>query len=231
MIRQRHDAGREPHHHPDLLQRNPDRQRRLVAVGDRPQRPADPGALEEQRKSGDQDRGDRGRRDVDLLQGDEAAQHLELDGAAREVEFVGDHHLGLAAENVFAEPDQKRRQPEGRHEQDDVGLVDQRTQHDALDREGERQHDAERETERHECRHALLMQTDQRQDREHHHDALGEVEHARRLEDEHVAKRNQRVENAGDEALPQGLDQEVRRRAHLHERIDQYPVEKVHRSL
>ena len=51
----------------------------------------------------------------------------------RQVELVGDHHLGLAAEHEFAEADQEIGEPERRHEQDDVGLVDQRPQHQALD--------------------------------------------------------------------------------------------------
>jgi hypothetical protein len=46
------------------------------------------------------------------------------------------------------------------------------------------------------------MQADQRQRREHHHDSLREVEHARGLEDQHEAERNQGVERAADEAFP-----------------------------
>ena len=50
-----------------------------------------------------------------------------------------------------------------------------------------------------------------------------------RLEDQHEAKRDQRIEHAGDEAVPQRLHQKIRRRAHLHERIDEDFVEDIHR--
>ncbi len=84
------------------------------------------------------------------------------------------------------------------------------------------------QNEREERRHALLVQPDERQRREHHHDALREVEHARRLEDEHEAERDQRIEDAGDEALPERLHQEVRRVDHQHERLDEDLEEEVH---
>ena len=45
--RQRHDAGGEPDDDPDLVQRDADRQRRLMVVGDGAQRPADARLLEE----------------------------------------------------------------------------------------------------------------------------------------------------------------------------------------
>ena len=50
----------------------------------------------------------------------------------------------------------------------------------------------DRERERHEGRDAKLMQADERQRREHHHDALGEIEHAGGLEDQDEAERDQR---------------------------------------
>ena len=208
-----------------------------MAVGDGAQRAADAGLLEEYARGRHHDGRDDGGRDVDLLQVHEAAEHLELDRAAREIEILGDHHLGLAAEHDLPEPDQHVGQPERRHEQDDVGLIDQRPQHDALDRDGEHEHHADGEAEREEGReiaglHAPLAQqrveADQRQRGEHHHDALREVEYAGRLEDQHEAERDQRIENARDQPLPQRLHQQVRRRAHLHERVDEDLVEEVH---
>ncbi len=65
---ERDDAGREPDDDPDLFERDADRERRLVAVGDRAQRAPDAGLLEEHREHRDHDRGDDGGRDVDLLQ-------------------------------------------------------------------------------------------------------------------------------------------------------------------
>ena len=60
---------------------------------------------------------------------------LELDGAARQVEIARDHHFRIAAEHDLAQPDEEIGEPEGRHEQDDFRLVDQRPQHQALDAE------------------------------------------------------------------------------------------------
>jgi hypothetical protein len=119
----------------------------------------------------------------------------------------------------LAEPDQEIGEPEGRHEQDDVGLVDQRPQHDALDRRPRAANitPSVRMTAR-KAGTPFLVESDQRQRREHHHDALREVEHAGRLEDQHEAERDQRVEHAGDEALPDRLGEQVRRLDHLLER-------------
>ena len=55
--------------------------------------------------------------------------------ALRQVQFGRDHLLRIAAEDHLAEADEEIGQPEGRHEQDDVRLVDERPQHDALDRD------------------------------------------------------------------------------------------------
>ncbi len=68
---------------------------------------------------------------------------------------------------------------------------------------------------------AFLVQPDQRQRREHHHDALREIEDARGFVDEHEAERDQRIEHAADETLPDRLDEQVRRRDHLREGVDE----------
>ena len=74
------------------FERDADRERRLVAVGDGAQRAADAGFLEEEGEHGDHDGGDDGGRDVDLLQRDEAAEDLEVDRALGQIELLGDHH-------------------------------------------------------------------------------------------------------------------------------------------
>ena len=101
-------------------------------------------------------------------------------------------------------------------------------QHDALDREGEDEHHPDREDQREEGRHALLVQPDEGQRREHHHDALREVEHARGLEDQDEAERDQRIEHARDEPFPERLQKKVRRRRHQGERLEEDLVEDVH---
>ena len=51
--------------------------------------------------------------------------------------------FGLPPKISLAEADEEIGEPERRHEQDDVGLVDQRPQHDALDRHCQHEHDAD----------------------------------------------------------------------------------------
>src|SRR5712692_9900478 len=48
---ERHDAGRKPHDDPNLLERDSDRKRGLMTIGDRPQSASDPRALEEHREA------------------------------------------------------------------------------------------------------------------------------------------------------------------------------------
>ena len=85
------------------------------------------------------------------------AQDHQLDRALRQVELARDHLLRTAAENEFAEADQEIGEPERRHEEDDVGLVDQRAQHHPLDDERQHEHDADGDRQRQERRHALLV--------------------------------------------------------------------------
>ena len=73
---ERHDAGGEPDDHPDLLERDADRERRLMAVGDGAQRPPDAGPLKEDREHRHHDRGDDDGGDIDLLQRNKAAERL-----------------------------------------------------------------------------------------------------------------------------------------------------------
>ena len=88
---------------------------------------------------------------------------------------------------------------------------------DPLDGDGEEEHDDQRQRHGEQRRHAALMQADQRQRREHDHDSLREVEDARGLEDEHEAERDQRVEDAGNQPLPDDLEEEIGRSHHVRE--------------
>ncbi len=118
-----------------------------------------------------------------------------------------DHHLRIAAEHKLAQPDEKIGDAERRHEQDDVRLVDQRAQHQTLDCKRQHQHHHDGQSERDKRRYAVLMQAYQRKRSEHDHNALREIEYAGRLEDQDKAERDQSIEHAGDETVPQGLDQ------------------------
>jgi hypothetical protein len=65
-----HDPGNRPHDDPHPVQRNTDRQRRLMIVGDGTQGPADAGILEQQRQHDDHRGRHPRRRHVDPLQPD-----------------------------------------------------------------------------------------------------------------------------------------------------------------
>jgi hypothetical protein len=107
-VDQRHDARREPHDHPDLLSEMPTDSRGLVVVGHGPQRPSDAGLVEEHGQRCHHDHRDDGGGDVELLQDDELARDLETGRCPRQTQFLGDHHLRLAAEHELAEADQER---------------------------------------------------------------------------------------------------------------------------
>jgi hypothetical protein len=53
----------------------------------------------------------------------------------------------------------------------------------------------------------LAGEPGKRQGGKQHHGALGEVEHAGSLEDQHEAQRHQRIEHAGEQAADQGFEE------------------------
>ena len=93
--------------------------------------------------------------------------------------------------------------------------------HDPLDRDGQHEHHQQRAP-RTRARPAtpICVQPHQRQRREHHHDALRKVEDPARPEDQHEAQRDQRIEDARHQTLPQHLQQEVRGGDHVREGLD-----------
>src|SRR5260370_21234559 len=101
---ERHDAGREPHDDPNLFERNSDRKRRLVTIGDRPQGAPDPRALEEHREAGHHQGRNDGGRDLALLQRHRAAQYLEIECPAGEKNFALNHTLGPPPYPTLPEP-------------------------------------------------------------------------------------------------------------------------------
>jgi len=91
-----------------MAQRDADRERRLMIVGDGSQRPADPRPLEEYRQHGDQQAGCDGGPEVELVDQDAAGdQTLEQDqGILRDAEVES---VDLAAEQRLAENHRGRR--------------------------------------------------------------------------------------------------------------------------
>jgi hypothetical protein len=58
-------------------------------------------------------------------------------------------------------------------------------------------------------RQALLVQANEGQRSKQQHRALGEVEHAAGLVDQHEADGHQRIQGAGEQAADQGFQEEV----------------------
>src|SRR5688572_1549131 len=172
-----HQAGHRPDDDPDRLEGNADRQGGLVIVGDGAERAANARALEEDGEHGHQDGGGAGGGHLQLV-------HLDAGHHHRAVGDADVQPLDVGAPQHLAEPLEEEVQPDGRHEQDDLLLVDERPQHDPLDRERQRDHDRHRQQQRDRHRHALLHEADESQGGEQHHRALRKVEDAGRLEDE-----------------------------------------------
>ena len=96
-----------------------------------------------------------------------------------------------------------------------------------LNRKRKPKHHANGDGQREKGREAAFMQSDEREGGEHDHDALREVEHARGLEDQDETERNQCVQHAADQSLPQRLHQQIGGRHHLHERIKEDLVDQI----
>src|SRR4030095_5340849 len=136
-----HDPGDGPHDDPDGLQRNPERDPRLVVVRHRSQGPADARSLEEQRQQRDQHRRRHRRRQLELV---------DLH-AADDERAIGDPDvelLDVGAPQHLPEPLEEEVEADGGHEQDDVLLVHEGAQHDPLELEGQCQHHGARRSSR-----------------------------------------------------------------------------------
>ncbi len=100
------------------------------------------------------------------------------------------------------------RQAEGGHEQGDLRTIDQRPQHQPLDQQRPDHHHRHRQQQGQGKGHAVLVQADEGQRGEQQHRALGEVEHAAGLVDQHEADGDQRIQGAGEQAAKQGFQEE-----------------------
>ncbi len=129
---QRHESRHRPHDRPDLPQRNADGERRLMVVGDGAQRAADARRLEEYRQRGNEDAGDDRREHVELADVDVGVFGKPLHRLVRDPEL---ETVRLRPPEELRESFQDERQPDRRHEQRDLRLVDQWSQHKPLDRD------------------------------------------------------------------------------------------------
>src|SRR4029078_10390357 len=80
---ERNKACGKPDNHPDLLERDANRQCGAMAVSDRTKRAADTGLLKKDRQGRNHHRGNDSRGNIYALKGDKPAQHLHIAGAAR----------------------------------------------------------------------------------------------------------------------------------------------------
>src|SRR5450830_781428 len=209
---QGHEARHAPHHRPDMLQWNAQRQGRLMVVGDRPQRTADLGALEEQRQQRHQRNHHARGKQVELGNADTDAVHDGHDGFIDDAQVDRAH---FAAEQQRAEPFEEKRQADGGHEQGDRRLIDQLAQDEALSRQADQDHHQERADDRRPHRQALVHQAHHCQRGEIHHCTLGKIEYAGRLVDQHETERHQRIHQAGQQAAQQHFKEKLHLRSPL----------------
>ena len=218
------------------FERNADRERRLMVVGDGAQRTADARLLEEHGERRDQHARHHGGHQVELLDQHLSAADRDGEAAVAHAELIDGQGLDVAAPEQLAEAFEEEGDADGRHEQDDVGLVDQRAQDQALDGEGEHDHHRDGQDERGDHRRnggqarraQHRLEADQGQRGEQHHDALGEVEHARCLEDQDEAERHQRIHDAGHEPADDDLEQEHGVARHIGERSGDAVEDGIH---
>jgi hypothetical protein len=176
-----------------------------MIVGDRAQRPSDPRAVEEHGQHGDQDGGHTGRGEVELRNVHPRVVGDPLDRLVLQTEIEAanvrpPHHLRQALD--------EEREPYRRHEQRDLRLIHERAQHDALDEKRQQHHHRERRREREPERKPRFLQAHEGERREEHQRALGEVEHPRRLVDQHEAERDQRIHDAAQQPADQDFEEE-----------------------
>jgi hypothetical protein len=159
---QRDETGHTPDDGPDMLQGNADGQRRLMIVRHRPERPADPGILEEQGQGRHQQGRNRRRHQIELGNHHAPAIENRLDRLIDDAEI---QRPRIAAEHHRRQSFNEERQANGRHEQGDGRLIDQFAQHELFSGNAEQGHDDEGQDNRQPQRRALLHATNHRQRR------------------------------------------------------------------
>ena len=203
--------------------RDADRLRRLMIVGNGPQCPTDLGVLEKKGEGGDQRACNGGGDEVELVDEHPADDQRRLRDADVE-------RMHIAAPDELAKTVEEKGQADRSHKQDDRLLIDERAQHQALDSDREQDHYCSGDDEGAPDRHAAFEQPDEGQRGKQHHRALGEVEHARGLEDQHKAQCHQRVHDAGEQPADHDLQHELRVARHIGERRQEKSLQKVHRD-
>ena len=192
-----------------------------MIIGHRPQSAASAGELEESRQRSDQGRRDQRRGQV-LLVDQQAASKQLLEQEHRILGQPDIDAVDVIAENRLPQAVEEIGDPQRGHQQRDALLVDQFAQTKSLDRPGHRDHHQHRATEGQQVDQQLprqprplrnpLGETRHRQRREQDHRALGKVEHAAGLVDQHKTQCDQRIKHA----CHQAADQCFQKRSHIH---------------
>lgn len=159
-------------------------------------------AVKQQRQQRDQYCGNRGSNQVELADHDLAHEQRDILDAQVQRPYLGAHQ-------PLRQPFDDEGQAEGGHEQGDLRAVDQRPQYQAFDQQRADDHHYQGQGQRQHEGHALLVQADKGQRSKQQHRALGEVEHATGLVDQHKTDRYQRVHGAGEQATDQGFQEEI----------------------
>ena len=175
---------------------------RLLIVGDGLQRQPGPAPAKEPAHRGDGHGGDEGR--GELARRDQHPVHGErLRGEGER------NHGGNAPEHHGAGPAHQGAETEGDHDDGDQRLSDQSAQDHAADREGQRDHAQTREAERSgEAETHGVQARGYQHGGQHDPFAQGEVDHARRLVDDHEGEGDQGVEGAGERTVHEQGDEE-----------------------
>ena len=214
---QGHDTRHTPDDDPDAVERNADGLRRLVVVGHGAQGAAGLGLLEEDAQYHHQRGRNAGGDHVFLVH-----QHTALEHRFEQEHGLLGHAdvdlVDVAAKKRLAQAFKKVGDAQRRHEQRGAFLVDQVAQYQALNEPGHCKHADARDHEGQQVGndHVVdagplgnpLGKPGHGQRCEQHHGALGEVENARGLVDQHEAEGHQRIEHAGHEAANQCFKKE-----------------------
>src|SRR6266404_330741 len=209
---QRNETGSKPDYEPDPADWNPDRLRGQVVVGNRPECATGLSTLEEDREARDQNAGDKAAPDIQLVDQNSArkATFEQEPGVRREqpqrVSIGTEDHLRRTLEDEC--------HANRGHEQREAVLVDKRSDHEPLDQPGRYRHDhdgeADAEDDRSPKREAVGYQeverANQRKPCEQYHCTLGKIEDTGCFEDQHEAKRDQRIQHAGHQSADQHFE-------------------------
>ena len=201
---QSHRAGHAPHDRPDLLQRDADGQRRLMVIGHGAQCPPDSRATEKQCEHGHQDCGHSRGHEVELRNVHSRPVGHPLDGFVLQPQFQAAH---VGAPDHLRQALDEEREADRRHEQCDLRLIDERSQHHAFNAKSQHDHDDERYRYGQPGGEAVLQQPDVGECGKKHHRALREVEYAGGLVDQDEAERHERVHHAREKAADQDFEE------------------------